>query len=194
MRSLKAVKSIKDNQLLFSAENGLRMVGIDISDKAVEVAKKNATALKLDNVEYFSADAEDLSLFGDQTFDGVVSFSTLRYVPNLKRALSEIFRVTKKNGVAVLDFPNKHCPWFRILKNRFEVENHIHDHFFSRKEMINLFSEAGFKSIETKKILFTHYTFKPEFLDLYKKIDSIFENIFLIKEFAAILFCKGVKI
>ncbi len=175
------------------AEKGFQMVGIDLSGKAVDIAKEQVRMLNLKNIDYFQADAEDLSLFADEIFDGVISFSTLRYVPDLKKALKEIYRVTKKNGVAALDFPNKHCPWFTLLKNKFGVENHIYDHFFSAKELALLFGETGFCDIATKKIMFTHYTFKPKFLQLYKLIDLIGENMFLIKEFAAIIMCKGVK-
>jgi len=56
-----------------------------------------------------------------------------------------------------------------------------------------LFKEAGFKDMRTKKIMFTHYTFNPNFLNLYKALDRIGENIFFVKEMAAIVFCKGVK-
>lgn len=175
------------------ARYGLHMVGIDISDKAVEMAKKNAALQGIKNVAYFPQDVEDLNLFKGEVFDGVVSFSALRYVPDLKKALSEIFRVTKKGGTVVLDFPNRHCPWFALLKNRFGVENHIHDHFYTAKELEKLFIEAGFINVEAKKILFTHYTFPDKYLRFYRAIDAICEHTFLIKELAAIIFCKGVK-
>ena len=175
------------------AERGISMVGIDLSDKAVEVARKIAKMLNFGNVDYFPMDAEDLAYFKDGTFSGVVSFSTWRYVPDLKKALKEIYRVTKPGGTIVLDFPNKHCPWFTLLKNRFGVENHIHDHFYSAKELASLFKETGFTDIATEKIMFTHYTFSPRFLDLYKALDRICENTFFIKEMAAIVLCKGVK-
>lgn len=175
------------------AKKGFSMVGIDISDKAVEVAKNNARMLGFNDIEYHPMDVEDLNLFKDETFDGAVSFSTLRYVPNLKKSLDEIFRVTKKNGTVVLDFPNKHCPWFRLLKNKFGVENHIYDHFYSEKELKGLFEETGFQNIETKKIMFTHYTFNSKFLGIYKTIDAIGEHTFFIKELAAIILCKGIK-
>jgi ubiquinone/menaquinone biosynthesis C-methylase UbiE len=168
------------------------MTGIDLSDKAIAMAKKNAE-LQNYNIDYFTADAENLSLFKDETFDGVVSFSTLRYVPDLKKALREICRVTRKGGAVALDFPNRHCPWFTILKNRFGVENHIYDHFYSTKELIALFSEVGFSNIESKKIMFTHYTFPPKFLRFYKFIDAFGEHLFGIKELAAIIVCKGIR-
>lgn len=176
------------------AEKGFGMVGVDLSSKSVDVAKKNVQMSNFKNIDYFQADVGDLSLFEDETFDGVVSFSTLRYVPDLKKALREIYRVTKKDGIAVLDFPNKYCPWFTLLKNKFGVENHIYDHFYSAKQLASLFKEAGFCNIETRKIMFTHYTFKPEYLVFYKVIDLIGEHTFFIKELAAIILCKGVKV
>jgi len=174
-------------------DRGFNMVGIDLSDKAIEVANMYVRMQNLKNIEYFAADVENLSLFEDNSFDGVVSFSALRYVQDLKKALSEIYRVTKKGGSVALDFPNTHCPWFRLLKNKFGVENHIHDHFFSTKELRGLFEEAGFCEVEAKKIMFTHYTFKSIFLGLYKAIDYIGERTPGIKETAAIIVCKGVK-
>lgn len=171
---------------------GYRMTGIDLSDKSIELAKENAKSLDL-NIDYFQSDVEKLSLFSENSFDGIVSFSALRYLSNLKIALQQIYRVTKKGGVVTLDFPNKHCPWFSILKNHFGVGNHINDHFYSVKELSTLFKEAGFSSFEAKKIMFTHYSFNPAFLKLYKYIDFIFERTIFIKETAAIIVFKGIK-
>ena len=56
------------------AEKGFSMAGIDLSDKAVEAAKKLSEGLNFKNIDYFPMDAEDLSTFKDETFDGVVSF------------------------------------------------------------------------------------------------------------------------
>jgi len=174
------------------AEKGYEMTGIDISGKSIEMAKKNADALKL-GIDYYQADAEDLSLFADESFDGVVSFSVLRYVPNLDKALREIYRVTRKGGKVALDFPNSQCPWFKLMKNRFGVENHIYDHFFTSKGLRGMFEEAGFTSVEACKIMFTHYTFSPKFLGLYKFIDLVGEHTPLIRSMAAIIMCKGEK-
>ena len=191
-RLLEIGSNIGQYTILF-AEKGFRMVASDLSGKAVDLGNKIAKELNFKNIDYVQADAEDLSRFNDESFDGVVSFSTLRYVPDLKKALKEIYRVTKRNGVAVLDFPNRYCPWFTLLKNRFGVENHIHDHFYSAKELTFLFKEAGFCNIKPRKIMFTHYTFPAKLLGLYRLIDSMGEHTPFIKETAAIIVCKGVK-
>jgi ubiquinone/menaquinone biosynthesis C-methylase UbiE len=171
---------------------GFEMAGVDLSDKAIELAKENAKSLNL-NIDYFQADVENLSMINENSFDGVVSFSALRYLSNLKVALQQLHRATKKGGVVTLDFPNKHCPWFNILKNHFGVGNHINDHFYTVKELSQLFKEAGFSGFEARKIMFTHYTFNPAFLKLYRAIDFLLERTILIKETAAIIVCKGIK-
>lgn len=172
---------------------GFRMTGSDLSAPTIEVASRNATLAGLAGVDYCQADVEDMPAIPNESFDGVLSFSTLRYVPNLRRALEEIRRVTKKGGTCVLDFPNRHCPWFTLLKNRFGVENHVSDHFYTARELAGLFQEAGFAQIETRKILFTHYTFRSTFLPLYKTVDWIGERVPGVKEMAAIILCKGTK-
>lgn len=171
---------------------GYKMSGIDLSDKSIELAKENAKSLGI-NIDYFEADVEKLSLFDENSFDGIVSFSALRYLSDLNFALKEIHRICKKGGAIALDFPNKHCPWFNILKNHFGVGNHINDHFYTVKELSTLFLEAGFSEFEAKKIMFTHYTFNPAFLKLYKYIDFLFERTIFVKEAAAIIVCKAIK-
>ena len=171
---------------------GFKMVGVDLSDKALGLAKENAKLLNL-NIDYFQADVEQLGMFSENSFDGIVSFSALRYLSDLKIALQQIHRVSKKGGIIALDFPNKHCPWFKILKNKFGIGNHINDHFYTVKELSVLFKEAGFSDFEAKKIMFTHYTFNPVLLKLYKVIDFFFERTIFIKEAAAIIVCKGIK-
>ena len=112
---------------------------------------------------------------------------------NLEIALQQMHRVTKKGGFISIDFPNKYCPWFNILKNRFGIGDHINDHFYSVKELRTLLKETGYSDFKARKILFTHYTFNPAFLKLYKFIDFILERTILVKEAAAIIVCRGIK-
>lgn len=189
---LMEVGANKGQYTVLLAERGFHVTGTDLSG-IVEIARMHAGSLGLENVSYIEADVEDLSQFPDATFDGVVSFSTLRYVPNLERAIGEIFRVTRAGGAAVLDFPNRFCPWFKYMKKHFGVPDHIHDRRFSAREIESLFRAAGFTEVESTKILFTHYTFPPSLMPVYRIIDAVAENTPLIKEMAAIILCKGVK-
>jgi ubiquinone/menaquinone biosynthesis C-methylase UbiE len=175
------------------AEHGFRVTGIDLANTVI-VAQRNAELLGLKKVEFQQADVENLEVFPDQTFDGVVSFSTLRYVPNLPLALREIYRVTKPGGAVALDFPNRYCPWFRLLKKRFGQGDHIHDNFFTGRRLTRLLEDAGFRHIRIRKVMFIHYTFPQRFLPLYRLIDRCCENMWGIRKAAAILFVSGRRV
>jgi len=92
------------------AKMGFDMTGQDLSVKNIEVAKERAEAMNNNNVNFIVGDAEDLSTFSDNTFDGVTLFSALRYVPNPQNAINEIFRVLKKGKSAVVDFVGERMP------------------------------------------------------------------------------------
>ena len=174
------------------ARAGFRMTGADLSPKSVETAQKKAVRLGLD-VRFVAADAEALAGLPDNAFDGVVSFSALRYVPNLDRALTAIRRVLKPGAAAALDFPNRLCPWFRLLKNRFGVETHFHDHHYSAGEIRRLFEAAGFTDVAARHLLFTSYLTPAPILPAFRLFDVIGERIPLFNQTAAILMARGVK-
>ena len=75
------------------AELGYRVIGIDLSPKCIKFASERAKRSKLLSLKFFTNDAENLSLFDDNSFDGVISFSCLRYLPDLQKSLKEIYRV-----------------------------------------------------------------------------------------------------
>lgn len=175
------------------ARTGLRMIGVDLSPKSIDGAKQKALALGLSDLSFMVSDAEVLAEISSDSVDGVVSFSTLRYVPNVEQALQAIRRVLKPKAVAVLDFPNRYCPWFTVLKNYFGVETHIHDHQYSTREIVTLMRRGGFRGIEARRILFTPYILPTLLLPLFKCIDWIGERAPLVNQTAAVIMAKGFK-
>jgi len=171
---------------------GFCMTGADLSAKSVEIAQKKAQRLGVE-VRFVTADAEELLGLPDNTFDGVVSFSALRYVPNLDRALTAVRRVLKPGGAASLDFPNRFCPWFRLLKNRFGVETHFHDHHYSGAEIHRCFTAAGFMDFSVRRILFTSYLTPAPLLPAFQLVDVLGERTPGVNRTAAIIMAKGVK-
>lgn len=81
---------------------GVKFVGIDLSDgmlaKASEVAVDHGLQSQ---VEFLKMDAENLA-FEDNSFDAAISLYALHHFPNPSHALSEIFRVLKPGGKAVI--------------------------------------------------------------------------------------------
>lgn len=175
------------------ARMGFKMTGVDLSPKSIEAAREKATLLGLESVSLVMSDAEDLREISDAAVDGVVSFSTLRYVPDLKRALRAIWRVLRPGGVAVVDFPNRYCPWFTLLKNHFGVENHIHDHQYSAHEIVRLAGDAGFEEVAVRRILFTPYVLPRSLLPLFKWVDRVGERLPGLNHTAGIIVARGMK-
>ncbi|MBU0648471.1 class I SAM-dependent methyltransferase [Patescibacteria group bacterium] len=66
------------------AENGFDVVGIEISQRAVEYAKENANKKGL-KIKFLVGDATDLSFLGDVKFDLVVDWAVLHCIDEEKR-------------------------------------------------------------------------------------------------------------
>jgi ubiquinone/menaquinone biosynthesis C-methylase UbiE len=80
-----------------------RAVGIDLSGKALSIAKEHAWALSLQNLQFLCASARHLP-FGEEEFDIVVSNIVFHLIPDQQNALAEVVRVLKPSGAAVLQF------------------------------------------------------------------------------------------
>jgi len=80
-----------------------RVVGVDVSDGVLSIAKKRAHALRLNNVEFIRASASQLP-FDNGEFDAVVSNMVFHLIPNQEKAFAEVIRVLKSEGLAVLKF------------------------------------------------------------------------------------------
>jgi len=92
-------------------------IGIDASDKMVELARKfNADR---PDCEFFACSAPPLP-FPDETFDFVFSLLVLQHLPRknlILRYIAEFIRVAKDNGVVVFQLTNE-FPWRQRLQGR----------------------------------------------------------------------------
>lgn len=78
------------------------VIGIDISEKMLEIGKAKVTQKKLDHqIELRIGDVVALP-FEDDTFDAVTVAFGVRNFENLEKGLSEISRVLKSGGQAVI--------------------------------------------------------------------------------------------
>ena len=77
---------------------GCTIVGIDISEKMVDLSRRRAENEALsERVEFRVADAQDLP-FSDNMFDAVISESVTSFPVDKQKAISEYVRVLKKGG------------------------------------------------------------------------------------------------
>ncbi len=83
--------------------HGCRVVGVDISERMIEWARKRAERAGVqDRVEFRVADAQDLP-FDDGLFDAVICESVTAFPEDKQRAVDEYARVTKTGGYVGLN-------------------------------------------------------------------------------------------
>ena len=168
------------------------VVAIDLSPESVLLARRRAKHYGVDNVEFREGDAENLD-FGDGEFDGVFSFSTLRFCPRPAVALGEIRRVLKPGGRAAIDFPNRFSPWFGLIKNLLGIRPHIHDRLFSAGEVLQLLNAAGFTETRHRHMLFTSRRVPDRALPAFKLADRLLEAAPLIRNLSGIIMAAGQR-
>ncbi|GAA1984959.1 methyltransferase domain-containing protein [Catenulispora subtropica] len=79
-----------------------RVVGVDIDPAIVDLARRDAEADGLDNVEFQTGDAVRLP-FEDEHFDVAYARLLLTHLPEPLDALREMVRVTRRGGLVVVE-------------------------------------------------------------------------------------------
>ncbi len=74
-----------------------KVIGIDLSDEMLDLARKNAKKGDYENVEFIKGDIEDLPL-ADQTVDLIISNCVINLSLNKDKVYKESFRVLRKGG------------------------------------------------------------------------------------------------
>lgn len=98
-----------------------KVVAIDVLKKSIDWAKKHWKKYK--DMEFRVGDGEHLK-FKSQTFDAVVALEVLEHVHEPIKVLTEIKRILKKNGYAVLLVPSD--------SNLFKAVWYLWLHFYPR--------------------------------------------------------------
>ncbi|MHA1314120.1 MAG: class I SAM-dependent methyltransferase [Candidatus Helarchaeota archaeon] len=93
---------------------GKKIIGIDISESGIEVAKKQKRENNLNNIDFFVMDAEEMS-FDDNSFDVVCGTGILHHL-NIKNAIKEIKRILKSDGTAIFLEPMGVNPLMTLLR------------------------------------------------------------------------------
>ncbi len=136
------------------AATAARVVGMDISEEAVENARES---YRRPNLEYRTGAIESLP-FDDGSFDVVVSFEVIEHLdPELQTAfLHEARRVLHKDGILIISTPNKAVYTDRTgCHNRFHKKEFYVDEFKSFLMQcfphVSMFAQSWFVSSVLEK-------------------------------------------
>jgi SAM-dependent methyltransferase len=123
-----------------------RVVGIDVSDEMIRIARESSAVHS--NVEFQVASAENLP-FADSEFTHAFSMESLYYYADMPAALSEIRRVLQPGGrfVSVVDLYEENKPshqWIDQLKVPVQL--------LSESRYRSQFESAGFANVRSQRL------------------------------------------
>lgn len=145
-----------------------KIIGLDFSEKMLEVGQKKVNELQLDKqIELIQGNAMKLP-FKDNSFDHATIGFALRNVPDIETVLAEMMRVVKPGGKVVsleLSKPNwppfrkiyyfyfyKLLPWLgKLFVNRYEQYAWLPEsltNFPDQKELAKIFEKVGLERVE----------------------------------------------
>jgi ubiquinone/menaquinone biosynthesis C-methylase UbiE len=158
-------------------------VALDINEKLIrtaeEIARRKLNPALFNKLQFVQGDATAMS-FPDNTFDIVVSFSTIEHIPGAdmrQKALVEIARVTDKGGHVIITVPNRYSSFYFAHRRNTRQNNTDYGYscLYSPGELKRLLKSAGLKPIkfasEYNALITLPSTFPyllPRFLSLFR--------------------------
>jgi SAM-dependent methyltransferase len=140
--------------LAWAARRGAHAYGVDISPPVVTRARAAFDGEPLHGVV---GDVRDLP-FADASVDAVYSMGTIEHFAETERAVSEIARVLKPGGRAIVGVPNRHDPFLRpLLATALQavgLYDYGHEKSYSRRALRVMLERAGLTVVAETAILF----------------------------------------
>ena len=130
---------------------GFEIVGIDISQTAIEKAKN-----RLPESSFYIGSLEEPLPFKTEEFDAIWATDVLEHLFDIHTCLCEFNRILKPQGYLILT-----VPYHGLVKNLaitlFGFKKHFnpelsHIRFFTRKSLLECLNQAGFEAILWKGI------------------------------------------
>ena len=174
------------------AKTGANIVAIDISPELLKIAENN---VPLQNVSFREENAYSMT-FEDKQFDYVVGSSVLHHL-DIKKAISETYRVLKDGGIIAFTEPNMMNPQIALQKNIPYLKRKLGDSpdetAFFRWKISKMLKKQGFKKVEIKTFDFLHPATPPSLIKAVTKFGQFCEKCPITKEIAGSIFIKAYK-
>ncbi len=166
--------------LLSSLSVKLDLVGFDNDKKALDEAKES---LKERNIKFILGDSRILP-FRENSFDKIVASEVLEHIEDDEKALSEIYKILKPNGLFVISTPSINYPFFwdpinwtlqhlfnaHIQKGFFSGIWNNHMRLYGKKDLEIKFKNAGFEIEDSKELTFWCLPFNHYLINLIARL------------------------
>jgi SAM-dependent methyltransferase len=135
----------------YLAKKGARVLGIDVSGKAIEECRKSAEMMGLEKKTFFEViDFSKKSL--NQKFDIIICSEVLEHIKDDRLVVRKIKTSLQRNGVVVVSVPSKNAPLYRWgFATKFDKQvGHLRR--YSLDDLLLLFDSNGLTVVKAKKI------------------------------------------
>lgn len=129
----------------YISKKGIKIIGVDISEKCVEIAKKYHPG-----IQFETGDFSNLN-YNDNYFDGIISYYSIVDTPKrfVKKVLNEFNRVLKDSGYLLLVVKEGDGEGFQ--NDLLGIETEIYFSLFTKKEIEKYLLESGFEIIRIEE-------------------------------------------
>ncbi len=133
------------------ANMGKKVVGIDISSKAIDICSKTSKVMGLSNIAGFEV-ADGSNFISNQKFDLIICTEVLEHLKDDKQTVKNFFKILNHGGSLFISVPSKNSPIFRLgLSNQFDkTVGHLRR--YSTEELEELLRKVGYEVLETRKV------------------------------------------
>ena len=141
---------------LGKSHQAVEFIGIDLTPTHVEIAKKSGKGLS--NVDFTQGNFQEMP-FPSENFDLLFEVESVCHATDMRKALSEVYRVLRPGGKAVFfdgfrnytkaeDVPHNLLVASQLVEGAMAI-----DKAWDIKEWLELSSEVGFQTIENQKFV-----------------------------------------
>jgi ubiquinone/menaquinone biosynthesis C-methylase UbiE len=133
-----------------------RVIGIDLADRLLDIARTKSIAQKLHNVDFRRADMTELS-YPDDSFDAVVCVFAIFFVTDMVKQVRELWRVVRPGGkLAITTWgprmfePGSQAWWSAVKESRPDLVTAVNpwERITTTQAVLQLLSDSGIKSTE----------------------------------------------
>ena len=172
------------------APHAKQVIGVDLSEVAIDRARERAAREHVSNVEFVKGSIDDLSRFRDENFDRVVGFDIIEHVfdPVLRGFIEEAHRVLKPGGFLCLFTPNLNH-YVERLKQGNVILQQTPEHIAVRNwGMI----EAQLRATRTDFVIDKlYYNTAP--YPVIRHVESVLKHVPLLKELVRWRICARLR-
>ena len=134
---------------LYLAQKGRQVTGIEISQRAVDIARQSQRLLGINKIKFIRGDFFQLKI--REQFPFVICSEVLEHLSNEQQAINKIYRLIKPEGLLLITVPSQNAPLIKLgaIKKFDQVSGHLRTYTLDSLRL--LLEKNQFKVIYTQK-------------------------------------------